>query len=357
MPVTNFFWDELSDNVLLETDENDVVTASYTNRPERFGELLSQKRSGVTSYFHYDGQYSTRNLTDSAEDVTDTFIYTAYGEEVARTGTTTNPFGYKGAVGYYSNSATDDLYVRARTYEPAMGCWLSKDPAGFLDGPNLYRAYFVPNGVDPTGKFAFCQTVEMPPKKEKPCGQARAQMKFEFVLNDDDEDLKDLNGWVVQRVHIREDYTKVDCFTRAYSNTIYYEAWPVIKGVIYRKPHGDPFFADEFYLGDKGYGTEGEHWIHGEVTYLHDLVVRNPPWLPPGDMRAPRQAPNEWTLQHGVPDGWRDAPFAHERLLCAEWYCCVCDPHDDILVVGEIKPTDVSCSWGWEDFCTIFSIP
>ena len=44
MGVKKFIWDELSDNVLLETDENDVVTASYLNRPEPFGELLSQRK-------------------------------------------------------------------------------------------------------------------------------------------------------------------------------------------------------------------------------------------------------------------------------------------------------------------------
>ena len=169
MTVTNFFWDELSDNVLLETDENDVVTASYTNRPERFGELLSQKRSGVTSYFHYDGQYSTRNLTDSAEDVTDTFIYTAYGEEVARTGTTTNPFGYKGAAGYYANESTGDIYVRNRSYEPTIGRWMSKDPLGFVDGTNLYRAYFVPNEIDYFGLCIGCW-VENWETTEQECG-------------------------------------------------------------------------------------------------------------------------------------------------------------------------------------------
>ena len=155
MTVTNFIWDELSDNVLLETDESDALTARYTNRPEQFGKLLSQYRIEdekiVERFYHYDGESSTRDLTDSDENVTDTFIYTAYGEEVARTGTTTNPFGYKGAVGYYTNEETNDIYVRNRTYEPAMGCWLSADPLGFVDGPNRYRAYFVPGKVDPTG--------------------------------------------------------------------------------------------------------------------------------------------------------------------------------------------------------------
>jgi len=58
-------------------------------------------------------------------------------------------------VGYYTNEETDDVYVRARTYEPVMGCWLSADPLGFIDGANLYKAYFVPNGIDPSGLQIF----------------------------------------------------------------------------------------------------------------------------------------------------------------------------------------------------------
>ena len=177
MGVKKFIWDELSDNVLLETDENDVVTAAYHHRPERFGELLSQNRSGVDRFFHFDGQHSTSDLTASNEKVTDTFSFTAYGEEVTRTGNTTNPFGYKGAVGYHTNEETHDVYVRNRTYEPAAGRWLSADPLGFIDGPNLFRAYFVPSHIDPSGlliRFDFT------PVGEKKCGQ-RLGARFQFM--------------------------------------------------------------------------------------------------------------------------------------------------------------------------------
>jgi RHS repeat-associated protein len=160
MPTTNFIWDELSDNVLLESDDSDAVTAAYVNRPEQFGELLSQDRSGAKTFFHFDGESTTSALTDANENITDTFIFTAYGEEVARTGTTTNPFGYKGAVGYYTDESTSDIYVRNRTYEPTIGSWLSTDPLGFVDGTSLYRAYFVPNETDPSGKFIMNEVRE-----------------------------------------------------------------------------------------------------------------------------------------------------------------------------------------------------
>ena len=153
MGVKRFVWDEVSDNVLLETDETDTVTARYCQRPERFGELLFQDRSGTKSFYHYDGNSSTCNLTNSSEAVTDTMLYTAYGEEVSSSGSTPNPFGYKGAVGYYTNESTGDIYVRNRSYEPAIGRWLSIDPFGFMDGTSLYRAYFVPTHLDRPSKI------------------------------------------------------------------------------------------------------------------------------------------------------------------------------------------------------------
>ena len=154
MATTHYTWDRFSDNVLMESDENGDTTAVYTNEPGQYGQLVSQHRGNTTSYYQFDGQGSTRQLTDDTETVTDTATFTAFGEEVASSGATTNPFGYKGAVGYYANPETDDLYVRARTYQPSIGRWLSVDPLGFAGGDvNLarYVGNNSPNHVDPAG--------------------------------------------------------------------------------------------------------------------------------------------------------------------------------------------------------------
>jgi len=128
------------------------VIAEYTNVPVPFGEPLSQNRSSVLSFFHFDGTYSTRQLTDISEGLTGGVIFTGYGEETRRSGLISFPFGYKGAVGYYTDSDTGEIYVRARTYQPVIGRWLSMDPLGFVDGSSLYRGYFVPDGTDPSGE-------------------------------------------------------------------------------------------------------------------------------------------------------------------------------------------------------------
>jgi hypothetical protein len=42
-------------------------------------------------------------------------------------------------------------FFRARYYHAELGRFISRDPIGYVDGMNLYRAYFVPAGVDPLG--------------------------------------------------------------------------------------------------------------------------------------------------------------------------------------------------------------
>jgi RHS repeat-associated protein len=82
----------------------------------------------TTSYYHYDGLGSTRQLTDSDGNVTDTYTYDAWGESVASEGTTPNPFRWIGQVGYYYDMDTDEYHARERQYNPRVGRWLSQDP-------------------------------------------------------------------------------------------------------------------------------------------------------------------------------------------------------------------------------------
>jgi len=152
--MTRYIWDVVSDNVLMEKDEAGATTAVYTQEPGQFGELISQRRNGQTSYYHYDGQGSTRALTDENGNVTDTYTYSAFGEEVEKTGTTVNPYRYIGSRGYQYNEETNDYYIRERIYEPAVARWLSVDPIGFASSrTNLYA--YVRNApvsfVDPSG--------------------------------------------------------------------------------------------------------------------------------------------------------------------------------------------------------------
>jgi RHS repeat-associated protein len=145
---------------LLETDGSNVTVAVYTQEPTTYGYVASQYRltNGVwvPSYYQQDALGSTLQLTDASQNVTDTWLYDAWGEVLARTGETVNPFQWIGAWGYYRDQATGLYYVRARDMRSSDGRWRRPDPLLFVEGPNLYVLYFVPNGMDPSGRQVNC---------------------------------------------------------------------------------------------------------------------------------------------------------------------------------------------------------
>ncbi len=71
--TTSFVVDSNRDyaQVLLEDDGTAQITFSYGD------DLLNQNRDGTTSFFHYDGLGSTRSLSDSSGNLTDTYNYEA----------------------------------------------------------------------------------------------------------------------------------------------------------------------------------------------------------------------------------------------------------------------------------------
>ena len=65
--ITKYVWDTVSDCVLSELDENNAVTAVYTNEPQQYGGVLSQRRGTTSHYHHHDALGSTRFLTVSVQ--------------------------------------------------------------------------------------------------------------------------------------------------------------------------------------------------------------------------------------------------------------------------------------------------
>ena len=173
MSKTYYVWDEENDSLLEEIDENGNVIVSYTNEPGPFGKVISQERDGVTSYYHYDGQGNTVALTDDNENTTDTYIYTAFGELVSSTGTTVNPFRYGGQYGYYTDVETNDIYIRARSYTPSLGRWLTRDPLKYSSTDESLYEFVRGNPLrflDPLGNEAVAiQSRAAPPVAREVC--------------------------------------------------------------------------------------------------------------------------------------------------------------------------------------------
>ena len=118
------------------------------------GDLISQVRDGQQVFYHVDGLGSTRVLTDGVGNVTDEYIYDAYGNLEGSAGSTVNNYLYAGEQ-YDPN--LQSYYLRARYYNPNTGRFMSRDPfEGFLTEPLSLSDYPYVHGnpinaIDPTG--------------------------------------------------------------------------------------------------------------------------------------------------------------------------------------------------------------
>ncbi|WP_339745358.1 RHS repeat-associated core domain-containing protein [uncultured Rubinisphaera sp.] len=147
--TTKYLWD--NQNILQEYDVS--TEAQYNYAPMPYGNLISQQRDTDSSYYHYDGNFSTSALTDTSATETDTYNYTAWGEETSGTGATENPFTWKGEIGYYQDEDNLQL-LRNRRYSAGQGRIISEDPIGLESGESNFYAYVGNNPVnkrDPIG--------------------------------------------------------------------------------------------------------------------------------------------------------------------------------------------------------------
>jgi RHS repeat-associated protein len=239
MTVTNYLWD--IDSYLEEYDGLGVTTATYTNEPTEYGSVVSQRRNITTSYYQYDVQGSTHQLIDKNENITDTFLYDAWGNQVARTGSTNTPFGYIGEFGYFYDEETLSYYVRARVYESIIGRWISPDPLDFVDDFNLYL-YDLNNPInflDPSGSLTITRrdneivSKELRRPDDPKCPTPYYAVGWEFSI--DKWPCRGNKGIFFQQVDVNCDSCNCaknsKCPTKKFT---YYEKWPVItvpKGV------------------------------------------------------------------------------------------------------------------------------
>jgi RHS repeat-associated protein len=128
---------------------------SSLNRVYNYGlQLVSEKQTGVTSYYGYDGHGSVRFLTDTSGSLTETNAYDAYGTMIASSGSTPNNYLYCGEQ-YDSNVGM--YYLRARYYKPDTGRFWTMDTfEGRYEEPQslhkyIYGANDPVNLIDPSG--------------------------------------------------------------------------------------------------------------------------------------------------------------------------------------------------------------
>jgi len=130
-------------------------------------DLVSQTRydelgAPSTSYVQADGFGSTRLLTDENGAVTDAIDYDAFGNVIARSGTTDIDHLYRGEA---LDPNTGFYYLRARYYGPSNGRFLNQDTfAGYNTDPRSLHKYAYThndpvNGMDPSGHMTMAGTL------------------------------------------------------------------------------------------------------------------------------------------------------------------------------------------------------
>ena len=157
--TTNHVWD--GQNILLETNASNIIQVVYTLEPLLYGNLISQSRGGLASFFTFDALGSTAQLLNITGTITDSYVYDSFGNLISVSGVTTNAFRYVGQRGYYYDPDTEQVFLRLRYYQPSLGRFTSVDPsalsaaiatsAGTLRALYLYVENNAVNQIDPSG--------------------------------------------------------------------------------------------------------------------------------------------------------------------------------------------------------------
>ena len=151
-----FLWDD--QNYLAETDATNDTQVVYTNEPQQYGNLISQRQGSDSHWCHFDAIGSTRGLTDVNQVLADVLLFTAWGETILQSGSDECRLAFIGLLGYYVDPDSGFIYIRERFFNPSPGRWGSTDVLGASSAePNLYR--YVHNRpirfTDPSGRYEF----------------------------------------------------------------------------------------------------------------------------------------------------------------------------------------------------------
>ncbi len=125
-----------------------VTDYLYGDGAERLASLAALPTGGTArTWYGADPQGSVRYTTDDGANVSPTVNYDPYGQPEG--GAVPPTFGYNGEV---QDAATGLVNLRARTYNPATGQFLTRDPLEAQTAESYAYAEGDPvNGTDPSG--------------------------------------------------------------------------------------------------------------------------------------------------------------------------------------------------------------
>ena len=119
-----FLWD--GSQTTAELDKNMNVTQLYAFG--RGGQRITGKSTAtnVVTFYMYNPHGDVQGLINTSGTLTKTYEYDAFGNEIDKDSTDTNPWRY---CGEYYDTETEDIYLRNRYYNPSIGRFITEDPA------------------------------------------------------------------------------------------------------------------------------------------------------------------------------------------------------------------------------------
>jgi len=111
-------------------EERSVDGATVVRRPYPMGVSIS----GANYFASMDHLGSTTTVNSSTGAVAARYSYGPWGQQTLETGAPVGTMGYAALESYAEMLS----FATHRVFDPFLGRWLSEDPGGMLDGPNLY---------------------------------------------------------------------------------------------------------------------------------------------------------------------------------------------------------------------------
>jgi RHS repeat-associated protein len=114
---------------------------------------------GTRTYYQHDANWNVTATVDTSGDVINRYVYTPYGVQSVLTGVWTTSSGSNSEYGFQGGRfdiSTGMHRFGARDYDPATGTWREQDPAGYVDGANVYR-------LEDDGPIIFCDPSGLAP--------------------------------------------------------------------------------------------------------------------------------------------------------------------------------------------------
>ena len=169
--VTWWRWDH-GYNVIQEyadpDDDWDIENLSMTYIPGLAEAPGTNPATGSYRYYMGDHLGSVRTMRDQNKAAIASYEYMPYGEMYNQSGLALN----RGFTGHTWDKDDGLYYAPYRYYNPVASRWLTRDPLGMVDGPNLFT-YVAGNPImryDPDGGSIMTDMFWRPHSSSRSCG-------------------------------------------------------------------------------------------------------------------------------------------------------------------------------------------